>query len=140
MSTSSALQAPVDPLAAEAGSLLPGRGYWAAPAASPEDAAPGREEGGDAPPTAAETLPAATPWASRVARADSTGDQRALEACMAELVAMDQDARRAALHALAAAMPERTGRATVGLVPREGAPVAQDRAPVAQIRALPLFQ
>lgn len=91
-----------------------------------------RPAGEDAARTAAEPPPAA-PWASRVAIADSAGDQAALDVCMAELVAMDQDERQAALRALAAAMPERTGRATVGEGGREGGGDA------AQGRQLPLF-
>lgn len=85
-----------------------------------------------APATAAP--PPAVAWASRVAIADSTGDQAALDVCMAELTAMGQDERQAALRALATAMPERTGRATVGPGGREGGCDAP------QGRQLPLFR
>ena len=94
----------------------------------------GERQGGEAAVHTAAAPPPAVAWASRVAIADSTGEQAALDVCMAELVAMDQDERQAALRALTKAMPARTGRATVGERGREGG------CDSAQGRQLPLFR
>ena len=80
-----------------------------------------REEGGEASVAADQidagrttsAAPPPTSWACRVGGANAAGDEAGLEACMAELTAMGEDERQGALRALAAAMPERTGRAVV---------------------------
>ena len=97
----SCLPPPPAPLVAELLELS-GEGVGGASAAS-----------GDPAPVQPQPVAAATSWASRVDCAHSAGDWAGLEACMAELTAMGEDERQGALRALAAAMPERTGRAVV---------------------------